>query len=77
MSEYQPLSTAAELELLDDDDCVAGYRAGRRGAPEPGSDRSKSYWHGWRNGMMDTGRLPIDAAAQNLVTELVRKLHAH
>ena len=77
MSEYSPLSTAAELAFLDDDECVAGYRAGLGGAPEPGSDKSKSYWHGWRNGMMDTGRLPHDEAARNLAAEVVRRHRAH
>lgn len=77
MSEYKPLSTAAEADLLDMDDCVAGYRAGLRAAQEPGSDQSKSFWHGWRNGMMDRGLIPIDDAARNLVTEILRKERAH
>ncbi|MDQ1921648.1 hypothetical protein [Massilia pseudoviolaceinigra] len=46
MSEYTPISTRAELELVDMDECVAGYLAGLRGEPEPGSDKSKSHWHG-------------------------------
>ena len=56
---------------------MAGYLAGLHGAPEPGSDKSKSYWHGWRNGMMDTGRLPHDEAARNLAAEVVRWHRAH
>lgn len=77
MSEYQPLSSAHELDVLDDADCVAGYMAGLDGAPEPGSDKSKSYWHGWRNGMMDKGQLPIDEAARNLAHEVVLRQRAH
>jgi len=77
MGEYQPLSTISELAVLDGDDCVAGYCAGLDGAPEPGSDRSKSYWHGWRNGMMDSGRMPHDEASRKLAAEFVRKLRAH
>ena len=77
MSEYQPLSSACELDVLDDSDCVAGYMAGLDGAPEPGSDKSKSYWHGWRNGIMDKGRLPIDESARNLAHEVVRRQRAH
>ena len=56
---------------------MAGYLAGLHGEPEPGSDKSKSYWHGWRNGMMDTGRLPHDEAARNLAAEVVRRHRAH
>jgi hypothetical protein len=77
MSEYKPLSTHAELDLLDMDDCVEGYRAGWNGEPEPGSDKSKSYWHGWRNGMMDTKRLPFDEAWHALLREGIAKRHGH
>jgi len=77
MSEYQPLSSVRELDVLDGDDCMAGYLAGLDGALEPGSDKSKSYWHGWRNGMMDKGELPIDWPATNLAAEFVRRQRAH
>jgi hypothetical protein len=77
MSEYQPLSTAAEADMLDMDDCVAGYQAGLRASEEPGSQYSKSYWHGWRNGMIDRGLLPVDAASTNLCREIVRRQNAH
>jgi len=77
MSEYKPLSSVRELDVLDGDDCMAGYFVGLDGTSEPGSDKSKSYWHGWRNGMMDTNRLPIDWSARNLVAEFVRRQRAH
>lgn len=73
MSEYQPIRTKAELDALDDDECIAGYRSGLRGEPEPGSDKSKSHWHGWRNGMMDSKRMPHDADARALAREFVGK----
>lgn len=77
MSEYAPLTSAAELALIDDGDCVAGYHAGLDGEPEPGSDRSKSFWHGWRNGMIDSHRMPIDAAALALVRDMRQHRLAH
>lgn len=77
MSEYQPLSTAAEADFLDMDDCVEGYMSGLRTEEEPGSDKSKSFWHGWRNGMIDRGKIPIDEAAQNLCREMIRRQKAH
>ena len=77
MSEYQPLASVVELEFLNEDECVDGYLSGLRDDPEPGSDKSKSFWHGWRNGMMDKGRLPRDAAADNLACEYVRRQRAH
>lgn len=58
--------------------CLATLREiGLVREPEPGCDKSKSYWHGWRNGMMDKGRLPIDGAARNLAHEFVRRQRAH
>jgi hypothetical protein len=77
MSEYAPISSANELDLVDDAECLDGYLAGLKGTPEPGSDKSKSFWHGWRNGMIDKGRLPSDYAAQRLATEVIRRQRAH
>jgi ribosome modulation factor len=77
MSEFQPVTTAADLDLLDSDDIVSGYRSGLRGASEPGSDKSRSYWHGWRNGMVDSGRMEMDPAMWQLVAEHIRLQRAH
>lgn len=71
MSEFQPVATKADLEKLDGADIVEGYWAGYRGDNEPGSDKSCSYWHGWRNGMVDSGRMTIDGAQQQLAREVV------
>ena len=76
MSEYQPVRTMAELDLLDDDEIVEGYRAGLHapfGTPEPGSDKSRSYWHGWRNARVDSGFAVSDGAQRQLSREYVGK----
>jgi hypothetical protein len=73
MSEFQPVATKVDLESLDQDEMVAGYMAGLEDAPEPGSDKSRAYWHGWRNGMADKGRLPFDPAMAQLAREVVGK----
>lgn len=73
MSEFQPVRTKADLDFLDEDEIVEGYRAGFRGEPEPGSDKSRSYWHGWRNGAADTRRIPSDDAMTQLAREIVGK----
>lgn len=62
MAEFDTVTTLVELMMLDDDDVAAGYQAGLEGAPSPASDRSRAYWHGWRNGLVDSGRRPADAA---------------
>lgn len=74
MSEYQPVRTMAELGLLDSDEIVEGYRAGLDapfGTPEPGSDKSRSYWHGWRNARVDRGFAAHDGAQRQLAREYV------
>jgi hypothetical protein len=73
MSEFQPVATKADLEQLDDAEMVAGYLAGFQGDNEPGSAFSRSYWHGWRNGMADSKRMPSDPAMAQLAREIVGK----
>lgn len=71
MSEFQPVRTVADLRTLDSAEVMEGYLDGLDDAPGPGNNRSRSYWHGWRNGMTDRGRRPIDAAQRQLVHEVV------
>ncbi len=47
------IRTLAHVETLDIDDLRAGYWEGFNGEPEPGDNRSPSFWHGWRNGAVD------------------------
>lgn len=68
-----PVSTLADLDTLDDAEIVEGYHAGREGWPEPGDNHSRAYWHGWRNGMIDSGRAHPDAASMALVKEYVAR----
>ncbi|MGL4264465.1 MAG: hypothetical protein ACRCTX_22840 [Afipia sp.] len=70
MSEFKPVETIEDLNCLDDDEIVEGYRAGLRGAPEPGTDKSRSYWHGWRNGSSDGGHRENDASQSKLADAL-------
>lgn len=72
MAEFKPVETQADLATLDGDEVVEGYRDGLRGEPEPGNNRSRAYWHGWRNGMTDSGRRQGDAAQRRLVHEFVQ-----
>lgn len=65
-----PVSNMATLEALNSDEIQEGYRDGFDGEP-CGDNRSRSYWHGWRNGMMDKGRIKSDWASQALAHEYV------
>ena len=69
----QPVTTLAELDALDEAEIIEGYHDGRAGEPEPGDNRSLAYWHGWRNGMVDSGRAKPDAAQMKLVAAYVER----
>ena len=78
MSEFVPVTTVAEFRKLDDGEILEGYFDGFHGAPEPGSDRSRAFWHGWRNGRVDAGLAEPDEAYHKLQREfsvLARTLH--
>lgn len=78
MSEFAPVRTKTDLEQLDETEMVSGYLAGYSGVPTPGSDRSRSFWHGWRNGRVDGGHDQIDCHQVALAREVVgqyRGLH--
>ena len=72
MGEWKPVETLEDLDTLDTDEIVEGYRDGLRGAPEPGNNRTRSYWHGWRNGSIDSHRIPSDASSQALARAAVK-----
>jgi hypothetical protein len=55
---HAPVTTLAEFDALDPNEVLNGQDAARRGAPEPGSNRSRAYWFGWRVHMMAIGATP-------------------
>lgn len=62
MAEFTPVQTVEDFRTLDDGDVLEGYLGGFGGEAEPGSNHSRSYWHGWRNGMVDSARRLPDLA---------------
>ena len=78
MSEFLPVETLEDLERLDQDDVLAGYRFGLDCEIEPGSDRSRGFWHGWRNAQTDRGRAKMDEHQSKLARAyLGSKVRAH
>jgi len=73
VSEFAPVTTLADLDSLDDAELLEGYRDGRAGEPEPGNNRSRSYWHGWRNGAVDGGHRDKDLAQSELARVVVQR----
>jgi hypothetical protein len=66
-----PITKAQYLDSLDNTDVLEGYHDGRAGDPEPGDNRSFSYWHGWRNGRIDGGHDKPDAASAALAKDVI------
>lgn len=65
------METVAQLEALDERDIISGYWAGYHGRDEPGVEFNRSYWHGWRNGMVDSKRMQPDAPMAKLAHDVV------
>ena len=55
---FEPITTQAQLDALDSDLIVAGYRAGFRNVPDY-TQREQAYWHGYLNGQVDGHHMPI------------------
>lgn len=62
MNEFHPVNTVTEFKTLDDGEVLEGYLDGFHAAGTPDSTRSRSYWHGWRNGMIESRRMLPDTA---------------
>ena len=71
MIERVPVTDPDEVLELDEAEMIEGYNDGRENA-RCGDNRSKSYWHGWRNGMVDGGHAKSDEAQRILVGKLVK-----
>lgn len=69
---FEPVRTKADLDTLEFSDVLEGYMSAERGDPEPGENRGRAFWHGWRNRMIDMGELPSDAASHQLAHECVQ-----
>lgn len=67
-----PIYKAHMLDDLEDAELLAGYCDGYDGEPEPGNNRSYSYWHGWRNGSTDAGFREKDAAQAALARDVIQ-----
>lgn len=66
-----PIQRAELLDYLDSTEVLEGYEDGRAGLPEPGDNRSFSYWHGWRNGSVDGRHRQPDAAGMALAKDVI------
>ncbi|MBP0614649.1 hypothetical protein [Jiella mangrovi] len=55
MQFFQPVENISDFKNLDEGEILCGYMDGISGSPCTLSKVSRSYWHGWRNGLVDGG----------------------
>lgn len=70
---FAPVATLEDLDTLDEQQMVDGHLSAERGDPEPGPNRGRSFWHGWRTRMMDLGEIEIDETHRELVRRYVAR----
>ncbi|WP_458094262.1 hypothetical protein [Roseomonas sp. WA12] len=58
---FDAVRTVAEYRLLDEAEVMIGYMDGMAGLMGE-TDMTRSYWHGWRNGVVDAGFIEPDEA---------------
>lgn len=73
----EPVRTISEFRMLDDGEVLEGYLDGFNGTPIKTGVRSRSYMHGWRNGMIESERWPPDDAYFELRNAFETRRAAH
>ena len=73
MSVFAPVTTLEDLDSLNDAELLEGYQSAERGDPEPGENRGRSFWHGWRCRMFDYGVLKAPPEHAGLARDWVKR----
>lgn len=71
-SMFEDIVTKEQLEKLDKDLCIQGYVHGYSDTPNH-ARKEQSYWHGYMNGQVDSGRMPISITQLMLAADIVSK----
>lgn len=71
MGEYKQIETLEDYDKIDDEQCVKGYMSGISGEDLPSPHLyTRSFYHGYLNGLVDSGRRKIDSKQLELVYQL-------
>lgn len=62
-----------ELDAMDSDLMVEGYRAGLGYIQVNYTRKDKAYWHGYLNGQVDKGEIPISPEQRALARAIVQR----
>lgn len=65
---HQAVSNVADFRALDEAEILIGYMDGVSGV-SLAEGVTRSYWHGWRNGLVDAGLIEPDEAYLQLEEE--------
>lgn len=68
------VTTLEELDALDPDLMLQGYRAGLGFIPVNHTVSDQAYWHGYWNGQVDTRQVPISPEQQELARKVVERV---
>lgn len=68
---YAYIEPITSLDQINDDECLAGYRAGLGLTDADHTQKSASYWHGYSNGRADRRLEPISPAAHEIARHMV------
>lgn len=66
--EIQLPKNLQEIAALDSDLMVTGYTDGLKGKPNQ-TQTDAAYWHGYGNGLVDSGRAPTDHIQTKIAAE--------
>ena len=70
------ITTVKQLDALNIDLVVVGYRAGFKNTPNY-TERDQAYWHGYLNGQVDGGFMQSSVEQQELARAVVARSRAH
>lgn len=70
---FNDITTVEQLNELNSDDMVRGYRAGYSNTPNF-TEKDRAYWHGYMNGQVDGGHMQSSRTQQELARAYVRSL---
>ena len=70
---FKAITTLEQLEALDTNLCVSGYRAGIDQQPDY-TQRDQAYWHGYLNGQVDGKHMQISDQQRELAHAVVHRV---
>lgn len=74
---FKEIVTKEQAEELDDELCVQGYLVGLKDQQPDYTQKDQAYWHGYLNGQVDCGKLPISDQQMNIAKDWVNKSKLH